>query len=68
VQFHPEATRTILARWIKDRADVLAGLGAGLIADLYQHSRASAAAAVDLFDGFAHRAGLGTNTFFSAKS
>jgi GMP synthase-like glutamine amidotransferase len=68
VQFHPEATPAMLRRWIVDREDVPAEVGAELIAGTERHSRPAAAAALDLFDGFALRAGLGSTTVLSTRS
>jgi GMP synthase-like glutamine amidotransferase len=68
VQFHPEATPSMLRRWVVDREDVPADVGTDLIAGTEKHSRPAAAAAIDLFDGFALRAGLGSSTVLSARS
>jgi GMP synthase-like glutamine amidotransferase len=57
VQFHPEVTPEIVARWA--RGDVPAGVDPlELVAATAQHAHAAAEAARRLFDGFAARAGL----------
>lgn len=62
VQFHPEATPTLLSRWIADRRDRLARVGAGLLAAANERRQAAAAAAFELFDGFAADAGVQPKT------
>jgi GMP synthase-like glutamine amidotransferase len=54
VQFHPEVTPSILARWLADRG---ARVRADLLADARERCRAAAAGAFALFDSFARRAG-----------
>jgi GMP synthase-like glutamine amidotransferase len=54
VQFHPEVTPAILARWLADKG---ARVRADLLADARERCRAAAAGAFDLFDSFARRAG-----------
>ena len=58
VQFHPEATRSVLSRWIADRNDLAVEARVRLVAGASQHESAAKVAAVDLFDGFAAQAGL----------
>lgn len=62
VQFHPEATKTLLSRWIADRRDRLAQVGGALLAGARDRGEATAAAAWQLFDGFAVHAGLNRQT------
>lgn len=50
VQFHPEATPAIVARWVSDYG---ARLGRELLVDLRARCRAAAPAALALFDAFA---------------
>jgi GMP synthase-like glutamine amidotransferase len=61
VLFHPEATPTLVSRWIADRRDRLAGLGGRLLATAGEQRYSSAAVAFELFDGFAAHAGLQLN-------
>lgn len=58
VQFHPEVTHGLLSRWIGDRREGLARVGAELLATGRQRGQAAALAAVRLFDAFAERAGI----------
>jgi GMP synthase-like glutamine amidotransferase len=53
VQFHPEVTGGLLARWIADRRDLFAGVGDELVATERDSGRAAADAALRLFDAFA---------------
>ena len=62
VQFHPEATLSLLARWIDDRRAGLTRVAGGLRAFARERGLEAAAAAVDLFDAFAAHAGLGLTT------
>jgi GMP synthase-like glutamine amidotransferase len=57
LQFHPEATPTLLVRWLADDGES-APTRASILAQARQHSRAATCAAVQLFDAFAARAGL----------
>jgi GMP synthase-like glutamine amidotransferase len=58
VQFHPEATSTLLASWISDRRDILADVSARLLAGARDAALEAHAGAARLFDGFAAQAGL----------
>ena len=62
VQFHPEATRSMLSRWIGDRGAPLAPVGSGLLAGLRERGHAAGAAAIQLFDGFVTQAGVRIRT------
>ena len=53
VEFHPEVTGGLLARWIADRRDLFAGVGDELVATERDSGRAAADAALRLFDAFA---------------
>ena len=57
VQFHPEATRALLSRWLADRRDRgLARVARALRDGVYERGHVTAAAATALFDAFAGRA------------
>jgi GMP synthase-like glutamine amidotransferase len=58
VQFHPEVTGGLLARWIADRRDLLARVGGELLATERDWRNAAAGAALRLFDAFAVHARL----------
>jgi GMP synthase-like glutamine amidotransferase len=55
VQFHPEATPAIVARWVSDYGP---RVGRELLVDLRARCRAAAPAALALFDAFAAGAAL----------
>jgi GMP synthase-like glutamine amidotransferase len=67
VQFHPEVTPGLLARWVEaaDRGRIPAG--AELVTAARQRAQAAAAAASRLFDGFARHAGLALQTPLASR-
>lgn len=59
VQFHPEATGSLLSRWISDRRESLPYSAAELLTRAHDHAHAAATAATRLFDAFAAQACAG---------
>ena len=59
VQFHPEVTESLIARWVADKRDGLSRVRDTLLAGARDRGHLTAAAATQLFGAFVAGAGLG---------
>jgi hypothetical protein len=58
VQFHPEVTPSILARWVADKGGLISS---DLLIGVAERCRLAAGSALKLFDAFAGREGPWSN-------